>query len=179
MVQKFLKENNIQFYSTFSELKASVVERLNKTIKEKMWRYFTYAKNNIYYHVLQDLVKSYNNTYHRTIKTKPNLVNSKNKREIWKTIYGYDKIDGDDSIINPLFKKQDKVRISKLKNIFEKGFTPNWTREIFLIDKVFYQNPLAYILRDLKDEIIEGKFYEQELQKILNKEEVYSVDKII
>ena len=179
LVQKYFKDLNIHFYTTNSELKASVVERFNRTIKEKMWRYFTYKQNKKYYDVLQDLTDSYNNTYHRTIKTKPSLVTQKNKDQIFKNIYGYDITKGDETFIDPQFKIGDKVRISKNKGIFEKGYTPNWTREIFIIDKLLIQSPPTYIIKDLNDEIIEGRFYEEELQKINHKDEVYSIDKII
>ncbi len=179
LVQKYFKSLDIHFYTTNSELKASVVERFNRTLKEKMWRYFTHKKNNKYIEVLQDLVNSYNNTYHRTIKTKPLLVTTKNEQKIYKNIYGHERNSGDESVVNPQFKIGDKVRISKNKGVFEKGYTPNWTREIFIIDKLLIQAPPTYIIKDLNDEIIEGRFYEQELQKINQKDEVYSIDKII
>jgi hypothetical protein len=179
MVQKFFKENKVHFYTTNSELKASVVERFNRTIKEKMWRYFSFKNNRKYIDILPELVDSYNNTYHRTIKSKPLEVTIKNEDQIWKNIYGYDKTYGNETFVNPKFKIGDKVRISKNKGIFEKGYTPNWTREIFLIDKLYVQNPPTYIIKDLNDEIIDGRFYEQELQKINHKDEIYTIDKII
>ncbi|CAF1077934.1 unnamed protein product, partial [Brachionus calyciflorus] len=170
---------NVHFYTTNSELKASVVERFNRTLKEKMWRYFTYKNNHDYTKILDNLVDSYNNTFHRTIKTNPNKVSKKNEDKIFRNIYGYEKDTGDDSFLTINFKIGDKVRISKNKGIFDKGYTPNWTREIFLIDKIAYSNPATYIIKDLNDEIIEGRFYEQELQKINKKEEIYQIDKII
>lgn len=178
-VQKLFKEKNIHFYTTNSELKASVVERFNRTLKEKMWRYFTFKKNNKYIDILKDLIYSYNHTYHRTIQTKPVLVNKKIESKIFKNIYGYDKNSGDESVVYPKFKIGDKVRISKNKGIFEKGYTPNWTREIFIVDKLLIQSPPTYIIKDLNDDIIEGRFYEQELQEINQKDEIYSIDKII
>ncbi|CAF0918395.1 unnamed protein product [Brachionus calyciflorus] len=78
-----------------------------------------------------------------------------------RNIYGYDKNTGDDSFITLNFKI---------------GYTPNWTREIFVIDKIVYSNPPTYIIKDLIDESIEGRFYEQELQKINKKEEIYQID---
>lgn len=178
-VQKFFQELGIHFYTTNSELKASVVERFNRTLKEKMWRFFTHNQNNKYIDVLQDLIESYNNTYHRTIKTKPVLVSKKKENQIFKNIYGYDRNDGDETYVNPKFAIGDKVRISKNKTVFEKGYTPNWTREIFIIHKIIIQSPPTYIIKDLNDEIIEGRFYEQELQKIDKNNEIYTIDKII
>ncbi|CAF0995975.1 unnamed protein product [Brachionus calyciflorus] len=144
-----------------------------------MWRYFTHKNNHNYTKVLENLVDSYNNTFHRTIKTTPNNVSPKNEEKIFRNIYGYDKNTGDDSFLSLNFKIGDKVRISKSKGLFEKGYTPNWTREIFLIDKIVYSNPPTYVIKDLNDEIIEGRFYEQELQKINKNEEIYQIDKII
>lgn len=178
-VQDYLNKNNFKIYTTNSELKASIVERFNRTLKEKMWRYFTFKNNDKYTDVLDDLIHSYNNTYHRTIKTKPYLVSLKNESIIYKNIYGYDKQIGDDSIIEPKFTIGDKVRISKNKKIFEKGYTPNWTREIFQIQNVILKNPPIYIIKDLNNETIEGSFYEEELQKINKKDEVYTIDKIL
>ncbi|CAF1104621.1 unnamed protein product, partial [Brachionus calyciflorus] len=178
-VQDFLKKINVHLYTTYSELKASVVKRFNRTLKEKMWRYFTYKNNHDYTKILDNLVDSYNNKFHRTIKTTHSNVSSKNEEKVIKNIYGYDKNTGDDSLLTLNFKIGDKVRISKTKGLFEKGYTPNWTREIFVIDKIVYSNPLTYIIKDLNDETIEGRFYEQELQKINKNEEIYQIDKII
>ncbi|CAF1108826.1 unnamed protein product, partial [Brachionus calyciflorus] len=140
-VQDYLKKINVHFYTANSNLKASVVERLNRTLKEKMWRYFTYKNNHDYTKVLDNLVDSYNNTFHRTIKTTPNNVLYKNEEKVFENICGYDKNTGDDSVLTLNFKIGDKVRISKTKGLFEKGYTPNWTREIFVIDKIVYSNP--------------------------------------
>ena len=80
--QKFLHENNIEFFTVNSGLKASVVERFNRTFKNKMYKYFT-AKNNLtYIDVLPKLVKSYNNTYHRSIKMKPSQVTKANEASV-------------------------------------------------------------------------------------------------
>ncbi|CAF1063320.1 unnamed protein product, partial [Brachionus calyciflorus] len=106
-VQDYLKKMNFHLFTTNSGLKASV-ERFNQTLKEKMWRYFTHKNNNDYTKVLDNLVNSYNNTFHRTIKTTPNNVSYKNEEKVFRNIYG--------------------VRISKTKGLFEKGYTPNWTR---------------------------------------------------
>ncbi|CAF1067439.1 unnamed protein product, partial [Brachionus calyciflorus] len=112
---------NVYFYTTNSELKASVVERFNRTLKEKMWRYFPYKNNHDYTKVLDYLVDLYNNNFHRTIKTTPSKVSSKNEEKVFKNIYGHDKNTGDDSLLTLNFKIGDKVRISKTKGLFEKG----------------------------------------------------------
>ena len=103
-----------------------------------MWRYFTYKQTYKYVDVLQDLMNSYNNSYHRTIKTTPANVNKNNEKKIWKIMYG-DYIHNNE--INFKYKEGDLVRISKSKNIFEKGYTANWTRELFKIYKCLPRSP--------------------------------------
>ena len=63
------------------------------------------------------------------------------------------------------FNVGDRVRISKFKNIFAKGYTPNWSREIFIVDTINDTVPYTYNLKDLNDEDIIGSFYDRELQK--------------
>ena len=78
----------------------------------------------------------------------------------------------------PKFKKGDKVRISKYKrNVFDKGYTPNWTEEVFTVDKIQYTNPITYKLKDLRGEDIQGSFYELELLEA--KQDVFRIDKIL
>ena len=88
--QKLVRDNNIDFFTVNSGLKASVVERFNRTFKNKMYKYFT-AKNTLtYINVLPQLVSSYNNTYHRSIKMKPSQVTKANEAQVWDTLYGND-----------------------------------------------------------------------------------------
>ena len=124
-----------------------------RTLKNK---YFTSVSKNIYIDRLDDIVDQYNNTYHSTIKMKPVDVNSNTY------------IDSGKEIINnkdPNFKFGDNVRISKYKNIFAKGYTPNWSEEVFLIKKVKNSVSWTYVISDLKGEDVVGTFYEKELQK--------------
>ena len=86
--QKFLRDNDIEFFTTTSGLKASVVKRFNTTFKNKMYKYFTYKNTLCYIDVLPQLVKSYNNTYHRSIKMKPSQVTKVNEAKVWHTLYG-------------------------------------------------------------------------------------------
>ena len=169
--KKFLEEKNIHLYSLNSELKASVVERFNRTLKEKMYRYFTFKNSYKYSNVLDDFIESYNNSYHRTIKMAPNDVEKKIENKL--------KIATDDKNVHAIgFKTGDTVRISKHKNIFAKGYTPNWTSEYFIVDKILPRVPPVYVIKDLNGERIEGVFYKEELQKIITSD-VYKIDKII
>ena len=152
--KKWLSDNDIIMYSTYNEGKSVVAERFIRTLKSKLYKHMTAIDKNVYYDVLDDTVNKYNNTKHSTIKMKPIDVRD-NKR-----VY----IDKH-SEKRSRFKVGDRVRISKLKNIFAKGYTPNWSKEIFIVDKINDTVPYTYNLKDLNDEEIIGSFYDQELQK--------------
>ena len=142
-------------YSTYNEGKSVVAERFIRTLKNKLYKHMTATGKNVYYDVLDDIVNEYNNTKHNTIKMKPKDVGKNNKR-----VY-IDEHNEKDS----RFKVGDRVRISKFKNIFAKGYTPNWSREIFIVNKINDTVPYTYNIKHLNDEEIIGGFYDRELQK--------------
>ena len=152
--KRWLSRNNIIMYSTYKEGKSVVAERFSRTLKNKLYKHMTATGKNVYYDVLDDIINEYNNTKHNTIKMKPKDVGN-NKR-----VY----ID-EHNEERSRFKVGDRVRISKLKNIFAKGYTPNWSREIFIVNKVNDTVPYTYNIKDLNDEEIIGSFYDRELQK--------------
>ena len=173
--QKYLKEKHVHFFTTNSEAKASVIERFNRTLKSKMFRYFTFKNTWKYVDVLSDLMESYNNSFHRSIKMKPSEVTKANEDVVWETLYG-------NSVSNPVrfkFKVGDHVRVSKLKRTFEKGYTPNWSIEIFIVSERVPRNPSVYRLKDQQDEPVEGVFYEQEIQKVKKEDDVYKIEHIV
>ena len=153
--KKWLSDNGIIMYSTYNEGKSVVAERFIRTLKSKLYKHMTAIGKNVYYDVLDNVVNKYNNTKHSTIKMKPIDVGDNNKR-----VY-IDEHNEKDS----RFKVGDRVRISKFINIFAKGYTPNWSSEIFIVDKINDTMPYTYNLKDLNDEEIKGSFYDQELQK--------------
>jgi hypothetical protein len=145
-----------------------------------MYRMFEYNGNKRYIDDLQKLVDSYNNTYHRSIKTKPNLVNEKNEDEIWNNLYGYKKNEGSNQVLTNLkFKLGDLVRIPRYKSIFEKGYEKNWTEEIFKVKRIIPIIPPQYIVEDLEQEEIKGRFNEAELQKVYKLNDDYEVEYVI
>ena len=174
-VKDLLEKNGIHMYSTENEEKSSVVERWNRTIKSKMWKQFTIQGNTMYLDMLPKILKQYNNTKHSSIKMTPTEAsNKKNEGTVYFDLYG----DMEISKQKPKFKIGDKVRISKHKrNVFDKGYTPNWTEEVFTIDKIQYTNPITYKIKDLNDETMEGSFYEPELLKA--KQDVFRIDNVI
>ena len=162
----------MSFFTFKSGLKASVVERFNRTFKNKM--YFT-AKNTLtYIDVLPQLVKFYDSTYHRSIKMKPTQVTEANEAKVWDTLYGSDA----QKQVRFKFQVGDRVRISKVKRMFEKFYLPNYTEEMFTIYKRFARQVPVYKLKDDAGEILEGTFNEPKLQKIIKNDDVYRVEKI-
>lgn len=173
--QQYLKKNKVHFYILNSEMKASIIERFNRTLKEKMWRYFTKLRKKKYIDVIDDLVYSYNHSYHRSIKMRPIDVNKQNEDKVFLNLYGIKSLD----IVAPKFKVGDKVRISKNKYLFDKGYTPNWTQELFIISEVIIRDIPVYKIKDLANEEIKGVFYEPELQKVTKTDEVFLVEEIL
>jgi len=178
-----LKKNNIKLYSTKSESKSSVVERWNRTLKTKMYKYFTSVQNKNWIKIIDELVYSYNNTYHRSIKTTPNSVNKKNQQEIFLNLYGF-QAKNTKSLPEIYLKKlyfqiNDKVRITKIKNTFDKAYLKGWTTEIFIIDKVIATSPVTFKLKDLLEEEIKGSFYKEELQLVNNQTKTIQIQKIL
>ena len=154
-------------YSTFNEGKSVVPERFIRTLKNKIFKHITAISKNVYFDVLEDIVNKYNNTLHRTLKMKPiNVIDD-----------SFAEYNEDSNKRNPKFKVDDHVRISKFKNIFAKGYAPNWSEEVFVINKINNTVPWAYVINDLNGEEITGSFYEKELQKT-NQEE-FRIEKII
>ena len=152
--EKWLSDNDIIMYSMYNERKSVVAERFIRTLKNTLYKHVTATGKNIYYDVLDDVVNKNNNTEHSTIKMKP--IDVKNNKRAY-----IDEHNEKDS----KFKVGDRVRISRYKNIFGKGYAPNWSCEIFIVDKINDTVPYTYNLKDLNDEEIIGSFYDKELQK--------------
>lgn len=169
------KKWNINHYSTYSNIKASVVERVNRTLKTRMWKQFSFQGNYKWLDILQNIVSNYNNTIHSTIGIKPKEVNKKNEKYLLENIYSDIKMVDPKK---PKFKLKDKVRISKQREAFTKGYTPNWSNEIFTIFKIRQTNPTTYILEDEAGNQISGGFYEYELQKVKHPN-IFLVEKIL
>ena len=174
-VQKLLREEKIVFFTTQNEeIKASVVERFNRTLKERLWRYFTKSNATRYLDVLPDIVYAYNRSFHRSIQRAPIEVNFKNQEDVWQSLYGGNAFP---SKRNKL-KVGDRVRISKARRVFKKGYLPSWTLELFTVDSVLRTTPTTYTIKDDHGEVLEGSFYEQELQKVGEKDH-YDIEAVL
>ena len=157
--KNWLKDEGIEMYSTYNEGKSVVAERFIRTLKNKLYKHMTaIGKNvywNVYWNVLDDVVAKYNNTINRSIGVKPKDVKSDKK-----SVYVEQSNDK-----NARFSVGDRVRISKFKNIFAKGYTSNWSKELFVVNKIKNTVPWTYVLKDLNGEDIIGSFYDRKLQK--------------
>lgn len=183
-MQKFLRENDIHFRVTRNpDIKASIVERFNRTLKERMWRYFTHKNTRRYIDVLQDIVHAYNHTRHSSTRMQPVTVTRENARIAYENIK---RRWNNDIIVKRRRKAKyhvgDLVRVSRAKGTFEKGYEAGWSEELFRIHRVLeWRKPLVYELSDLTGEIIDGIFYEQELSRVDKnlQEEEFIVDRVI
>ena len=175
-VQKFFNDNNIKWYHTYNrDIKCSICERFNRTILNKIYKNFTLNNNTIWIKDLNKLVKEYNNSYHRSIKMKPVDASKKSNENIVRKNYNFEIITN-----KRKFKIGDKVRISLLKNTFEKGYTSNWSEQIYVIYDIKSSNVHYYYLKDLNGNKIDGMFYQEELLKTNMKEnDLYIIEKII
>lgn len=161
--QKFLKQNDVVFFTSKNETKSAIVERFNRTLRSKIWRFFTASKQERYLDALPHLVNSYNHSMHSSTGFAPADVNDMNAEDVWRKLYQYPFKKRNRK---PKFKQGDLVRISKTKRTFEKGYRPNWTREIFKVTTVYKKALPEYRLQDLLGEDILGKFLERELQAV-------------
>ena len=177
-LKDYLTKNNVEWFSTFSDKKAAVVERFNRTLKTKMWKYFTEKETQRWVNILSDLVHSYNNARHSAIGMTPTeAIKAENESDVWYSLYGAF-LAHDFEV--PKFKIGDSVRISKYKSIFSKGYLPNYTEEIFTVKQIVYTKPFVYKLQDYQEETIDGYFYEQELSYVPNPEQIqFKIEKVL
>ena len=174
---KFFEDNKVKIYYTNSNLKADIIERFNRSLRELMMKEFVKNNNTVWYNILQKLIKFYINRYHNTIKDKPININKSNEKYIKDTIYTY-------NVTNkiPKFKINDIVRISlKRRELFDKPSSNiKWSEELFKIHSINKSNVITYKITDMNNEIIQGIFYERELQLSKMKEDgLYIIEKII
>src|SRR6218665_2020314 len=143
-------------------------------MKEKMFKYFSANSTRRYIDILNDMVDRYNNTRHSSIKMTPVEASKKtNENIVWMNLYG--RVSSEP--VNPKFSIGERVRITKKKKTFEKGYTPRWTEEVFTISQVQYTDPITYKITDYNEEEIQGTFYEQELQK--TNQQIFRIEKVI
>lgn len=173
--QNFLyKQDIIHFTSQNEDIKCAIAENYNRKLKTRLWKYFSKIRNYRWIDVLPKIVSAINKSYHRSIKCRPIDVNSTNSQEIWCRLYG-------DLFNKPVFQFNigDSVRISKYKHVFEKGYLPNFTTEIFTVTQKIEREPPVYKLSDKNKEPIDGVFYGAELVKVVERDNIYRIESIL
>ena len=175
-VSNLLKEHGIRHFSTAGDTKASVVERFNRTFKQRLYRYMTTYNTPKYLATLQALVHGYNASFHRSIGMAPQDVDQSNAREVWERLYGHMKKKK-----KAAFKVGDRVRLNKKHRPFKKGYLPGWTEEVFLVTKVRLDgNVPVYGISEWDDTPIKGTFYAQDLQKVtVTDDDLFRIDSIV
>lgn len=152
--QQLLKKHGIHYFVSSSDNKCPFVERWNRTLKTRMWRYFTHANTFRYIgQPLRQMVTAYNNSYHRIIKCKPVEVTKETEPQVYERLR-----QGWTRRSRPYkYHVGDKVRLSKSKGIFEKGYLANYTREIFEITSRAARPIPVYKVKDTHGEEVKGK----------------------
>ena len=158
-MKSWLEKNAIEMYSAHNEGKSVVAERFIRTLKNRIFKYMNSLSKIVYIDKLDDIVSKYNNTYHSKIKTK--LVDVKTSTYIDSS----KETNDEDST----FKIDDIVRITKYKNIFAKGYVPNWSEEVFRIKKVKSTVLWTYVICDLKGEELLELFTKKNCKKQMKK----------
>ncbi|GFV33561.1 putative uncharacterized transposon-derived protein F54H12.3 [Trichonephila clavipes] len=143
-VHNLLKKHKIHHYSTKSETKCAILERVHRTLRERLYRAFTHRNSYKYYEILPALGDSYNHSIHSAHGFEPAKVTTADEPELYKRLYH--------SSSNPQFRfaVNDTVRITRARDIFRKGYMPGWTEETFRIYKRYPTIPPTYVLQDFK-----------------------------
>jgi len=175
-VKSLLHKYNINHYHTFSEKKASIIERFNRTLKSKMWRGFSEQGSYRWLNLLPKLVEQYNSTIHSTTGYKPKDVTKNDEKTILlKMLKNRKKMK---VRTKQRFLTGDRVRISRVQKALAKGYWPQWSNEIYTVWKVQPTLPVTYLLKDDKGEVLKGGFYNQELSKT-KVNNTYLIEKVI
>jgi hypothetical protein len=163
-LKKYIKWRKIKHLVVLDQTKASVVERWNQTILNKIEKYKNFKKTKRFIDVLPQIISSYNNTVHSRTKFKPINVNNSNEKVVYRNLYNLKQ-----NIEVPKFKIGDSVRVFLLRGPFDKGYMQNYSNEIFKIHKIYNTSPFVkYRLRDIKGNILRGSYYSKELVNFIN-----------
>ena len=175
-MKTYLADNNIKLFAKHRERKEEIVERLNRTIKGIMFRYFTKKNARKFIGILEDIASKYNASYHRSIKMAPKDVNKDKETQVWINLY--EKRFSHKQRKRNKFSLGNFVRLSIEKASFIKRYQEIWTEELFIIDAFVYGNTTTYKTKDQDNIPIKGTFYEQELQLIVEPKR-YRIEKLI
>ena len=175
-VNKVLKRRNIKLYSSFnSQVKCAIVERFNRTLKTNLYRMFSIEGHRRWVDLIPDIVHTYNNTVHSSIGMKPADVSKSNESKVLAKLFPPTRAR---ERIRPKFNVGDRVRVSKLKGLFTKGYEPNWSNEQFTVYKIRNEPVPSFYLKDTYGVPLQGRWYNEELRRT-NYPDSYLIEKII
>ena len=183
LVQSVFRKEGIRHFYSYNEVKSSISERAIKSIKTKIYRYFSYKQSYRYIDKLQSFTKGYNDTIHSTIDMPPADVNKANEETVRISTFLANHKETSTKLKHFRFKFKigDRVRITHLRNIFTREYDEKWTGEIFTIAQRFWRQGVpVYRIKDYNGEDIKGTFYQSELQKVtLNDNDLWKVEKVL
>ena len=180
IMEKYFKEIGINHFVTYNKVQANFAERCNRTIKQRLFKYFTHQQTYRYIDILQDIATNYNATFHRSIKMAPKDVTTENQQIVWENIYGDDITKLGSASAKFSYKVGDLVRLSHTRGVFSRGYNQGWSDEIFIIKARHKTAPSTYSLKDFLGEAILGTVYEAEITKVLESDNpVYRVEKVL
>ena len=187
-VKTYLRNQNVGYFTTTNETKANFSERVIRTIKSKLTKYMDSKQTHKWIDVLQKVTDSYNNSYHRSIKMSPKNALQTDDPTLWKIQYGLKpkkiKVERKHppKIKNPFhFKVGERVKLSHLRGAFEKDYDEKWTGEIFSITHKYEKQGFPiYDIKSWNNKLIEGTFYESEIQRVVvDENELYNIEQVI
>ena len=160
-MKSFLDSKNIKLYHSYNKtIKAALVERFNRTLQTRLYKYMYANKTKKYIHILQDIVNSYNKTFHSSIGMSPENVDATNSETVWNKLYPF------------RYRKKHKfyigetVRIPSKHTIFTRGYTPNWQEDIHTVVDIHNTTPYTYSLLNTSGNKVRKKYYEQEMVRV-------------
>ena len=187
IMKKWFDDHDILHSVTHNEMKANYVERLIKTIKSRIVKYFHHMNSFEYVKHLDDFMEGYNNTYHSGIKMKPSSVTKSNELMLWQQQYVEPFVKEAMTKKGKSVKKKfrfatgDKVRISHLRSLFQREYDQKWTGEVFTVTKRWSREGVhVYELEDYGGDPVAGTFYEPELQAVIfDAEQPFKIEKVL
>ena len=180
--QKVMKDYGIIHFFAGGSGSCTIVERFHRSLRSKLNRYMWENQTDTYLDKLQDIVTSYNHTFHSTIKMRPSDVNDANENLIYQRLY----LNTKGELKKPKvkyykFQVGDKVRISYRRGLFDREVTQRWSQQLYTVDSRKRQwNINMYVLRDCENEVLQGRFYEAELSRAnIHDNSLYKIEKIL
>lgn len=183
LFNKYCTKNNIKQIYSENVQKSAFVERFNQSLQSLIYNYLTYNNTKRYIDALQSLVSSYNNRWHRSILTSPNIADDKNNHnQVFQHLrFKHFELITQFKKVKPKYRIGDNVRLKNYEKLFKRGYAQQFTEEIFLIRTVHTRMPITtYSIEDLNGELVDGSFYENEITKVLkddNRE--FKIDEVL